>query len=943
MICNGCGTKIDDHVRICPFCGEKNETSVPEVDARRPESRLPENPYPPRTRSRTSTRDQGTPPSRRGSWLDTDPELDNLYAELRSEEPESHSPDSLPLEEPTHDIHLDDLMDLAEEPAQTPTRPRSQADTNSDVRRPSSIQSSQHARETKPELIFEDDLGPTQDADRETDDVQITPSFDDDFGPQVTPRRKEKSAQKSRKPALVLDRESRIKKKHPKKKLILNLSLLVLVVVAGALSYTLFRKKSETQTELTPSQGAQQTATTDSEQVPEGNFSAIIEARQNQRASQVFNLCSSSEGKVPAIEDYRLYYYVEAAATLKRLDDCIAAAKHLITTYPDSRWTAQTSALLGYAYQNQGEWLEAAQAFVQAEEFAAIERKRAVDWRLTCTRADDCVCSTCWDQRIAAYMLQRAKSMEHAGNKHAAAGVYQHCWLSFPLTESAEEAGISLRLLANEGIKPPVPTKKLVVSRAESLLAAKRPATIESELGILQGEPEVDLLLARAKIAQKKGPQVSDKLAELAADSRFPDVAARATFELTLLKLAAGQYTQAESTLEPLLRRDAKNLFALQAMKMLGINAQVNNREADALRWYTRLTEIAPETEEARYALWQMAWLYYGAARWERAADLFKDLNAKATLDSGYHAAAGYWAGKCHQKLGNMTDSQNLLLKTYQDHPLTYYGKLAAAALMQSGKSVGVAGSVSFPSLSDPLANQQTPQEARISALVTNGLVEDAAREMQRFDREKTQEPAWLYRVAELYAQAGNYFAAAELLDKYFADYVEGRGRDVPHAFWQIYYPQAYWNLIKSEAQNAGIDPYLVISMTRRESHFRSSVISSARAVGLMQLKVETAQEIARKLGLSVSSETALEDPSLNVKLGCAYLKYLMTKFDGDVTATVAAYNMGETRIMKWYREYKSSETDERIDLLPYSETRVFVKNVLQDLQRYKELYGSGT
>lgn len=114
-------------------------------------------------------------------------------------------------------------------------------------------------------------------------------------------------------------------------------------------------------------------------------------------------------------------------------------------------------------------------------------------------------------------------------------------------------------------------------------------------------------------------------------------------------------------------------------------------------------------------------------------------------------------------------------------------------------------------------------------------------------------------------------------------------------------------------------DPALILSVIQVESAFRISVVSSAGAVGLMQLMPATAAYIAKLNGISYPSARALRDPYTNLSLGVAYLSYLRTKYRGmDPYFQFAAYNMGPARldVLRARKEFKPRETKKYYDLI---------------------------
>lgn len=102
--------------------------------------------------------------------------------------------------------------------------------------------------------------------------------------------------------------------------------------------------------------------------------------------------------------------------------------------------------------------------------------------------------------------------------------------------------------------------------------------------------------------------------------------------------------------------------------------------------------------------------------------------------------------------------------------------------------------------------------------------------------------------------------------------------------------------IVDRHARRFHLDPLLVLAVIQVESRFESTAVSSQAAIGLMQLQVPTARDLAMELGLEWTGDDLLFDPDFNVLLGCAYLRRLMDRF-GDQDAALAAYSSGPTLV----------------------------------------------
>lgn len=109
-------------------------------------------------------------------------------------------------------------------------------------------------------------------------------------------------------------------------------------------------------------------------------------------------------------------------------------------------------------------------------------------------------------------------------------------------------------------------------------------------------------------------------------------------------------------------------------------------------------------------------------------------------------------------------------------------------------------------------------------------------------------------------------------------------------------------------------DPAFILSVIEAESRFRVGVVSSAGAVGLMQLMPATARVISSRAGIRYTGERALRDPATNIRIGVAYLSILREKYrNSSPYFMVAAYNMGPAKLdeLRARPGFKPSQTME--------------------------------
>jgi hypothetical protein len=115
------------------------------------------------------------------------------------------------------------------------------------------------------------------------------------------------------------------------------------------------------------------------------------------------------------------------------------------------------------------------------------------------------------------------------------------------------------------------------------------------------------------------------------------------------------------------------------------------------------------------------------------------------------------------------------------------------------------------------------------------------------------------------------------------------------------------WIIFRA-GKKAGVDPRFIHAVIKQESKYNPKAISPVGAQGLMQMMPATAERFGLKDPF---------DPAANVEAGTKYLKWLLKRFDGDVSLALAGYNAGEGAVDK----YKG--------VPPYDETQTYVKKIV--------------
>ena len=150
--------------------------------------------------------------------------------------------------------------------------------------------------------------------------------------------------------------------------------------------------------------------------------------------------------------------------------------------------------------------------------------------------------------------------------------------------------------------------------------------------------------------------------------------------------------------------------------------------------------------------------------------------------------------------------------------------------------------------------------------------------------------------------------------------------------------PLQYQDLVEKYSDMYQLEKSLVNAVIFSESHFESSAVSSANAIGLMQVTNETAWWAAEQMGLDVTS-IDLTDPDTNIQIGCWYLHWLLEKFDGVTETALAGYNAGHGNVTKWLSDDEMSKDGITLDEIPFDETKGYVKKVQLAQKIYSCIY----
>ena len=313
------------------------------------------------------------------------------------------------------------------------------------------------------------------------------------------------------------------------------------------------------------------------------------------------------------------------------------------------------------------------------------------------------------------------------------------------------------------------------------------------------------------------------------------------------------------------------------------------------------------------------------------AAEHFSHIN-EGTVSPHALARGGYWQGRAAEAMG-----QRAQAKTYYEaaaqYTATYYGQLARARLGLT--DLGLRGPPAF-----------SPQE---QSVLSNLEVGRAAEILYALD-----ERDMLASIFAELGESGTDIAGMAALGEIAAKHDDGRSmlllgqgaysRGLP----LDYYAYPIVGLPEYKPIAPPIEPAVAYSISRQESHFNQKIVSSAHAMGLMQVTPAAAIDTAKKYKATYNRDRLLKDPVYNMQMGAAELSNLLGGYNGSYILTFAGYNAGRGRVRQWVAAY-GDPRDPKIDpvdwveRIPIAETRNYVERIMENLQVYRARFGGGS
>ncbi|HEX7082017.1 MAG TPA: transglycosylase SLT domain-containing protein [Gammaproteobacteria bacterium] len=326
------------------------------------------------------------------------------------------------------------------------------------------------------------------------------------------------------------------------------------------------------------------------------------------------------------------------------------------------------------------------------------------------------------------------------------------------------------------------------------------------------------------------------------------------------------------------------------------------DRRPEALDFFARVAP--PDIDD--YALGWRARASMWAGEWSLAADAIASMSPETRNETRWV----YWAARAAERLRDAGRARELYRSILgRDN---YYSAMAAARLGRAAK---------------PDQRTLDADRSRIRALAAQPAFV-RARELLRVRMPTEATAEWRFGLAAI--EPADRKQAIHLAASWGWHDVAIATATSQGVFYDysLLYPRPYDEAVAAAAALTKLEPPLIYGVIRQESLYRRDAASAAGAIGLAQLRPETARRAARQWNRPVPSYADLLVPKVNVTLGAAELRTLLDEFDDQLPVALAGYNAGPEAARRWLPS-EPLDADVWIENIPYNETRDYVQRVL--------------
>jgi soluble lytic murein transglycosylase len=538
-----------------------------------------------------------------------------------------------------------------------------------------------------------------------------------------------------------------------------------------------------------------------------------------------------------------------------------------------------------------------------------------------------------------AVWLKLGLMAEMNGRRDRAREAFRYVIDTFPMTQEASEAELGLERIngfaldTSEGVAQEL-------ARADALFKARRNTPARRAYERVQGRVEsgdrdlVTIRLAALDAQEGRARTAREVLRRYVDHATYGKEAQFALLGVTRDLNEGAAY---QSMVRAFVDAHAADPLAEEALNDLAVYLVRADQDASAAVIFREMVDRYPAGKFAERAAWKAGWWAYRTDNFAETVRIF-ERGAASFPRSDYRPAWLYWSAKAYDGLDKRDEATERYRLAATDYLNTYYGRLAWKRL-EERKEASVTPGVRRAIVPPP---PPPPTVDRITRLIELELYHPALAELQHAQKMYGDSAPLQATIAYVQHKLGNLRLAINAMKRAYPQYMAAGGEHLPREILQVIFPLDYWPMIQTLAGQHDLDPYLVAALMAQESTFDAGILSSANAIGLMQVMPATGRRWAKTIGITPFSPARLTEPEINARIGTRYLADLIRMFEGKAHYAIASYNAGENRVMRWRAEKPDLDQEEFIDDIPYPETQNYVKRILGTAEDYRRLYGDG-
>jgi tRNA dimethylallyltransferase len=565
-----------------------------------------------------------------------------------------------------------------------------------------------------------------------------------------------------------------------------------------------------------------------------------------------------------------------------------------------------------------------------------------------------------WRERAPGIILRQIKLAKLLRNHKKVYDLYRKLYIRHPKTATHQQARIQMeRMVQNLSLPPQPLTEKETRKRMRQLLNKVDYSTVIRDINEIEKRLSNKALpaslffyLAEAHKGLRKRSQANSVLRKFLKTYPRHRRVPEAHFLIAGNLWNLGNPNGALDHINALLRTSPYSRWVPQALFYQGRILEDIRKPGEALKTYQTLINKFRNEPQGEMASWRSGWVHCKARQWQKAYDQFRD-NLDRFPKGGHADKNLFWMAKAAEKLERATEAQALYKDLAERFPFTYYGLQGRTRVNESlpgpfdaptpfqKASYKKENSDTFTQPKRSLSRREKFHFQRASELIELGFFAEARNELLRMGRSIRKNLSGVLWLSHWYNRAKAYSDSLRILHMY-KDFKTIHGeRELPREFWVNFYPSAYSNYVKEEANKYDLDPWLVEGLIRQESMYDTRSLSPAGARGLMQIMPKTGRQLFARTHPEQNFENEfLFEPDINIKLGVKYLNDLTRKHKGNGVYILITYNAGPKVLKAWKRRFSSiKDRDIFIESIPYPETRGYVKRVSRNYEIYKNLY----